>query len=154
MAARSFDSVAALAEQIGQPLGHSAWMTIDQARITAFAEATDDRQWIHVDEARARGESPFGAPVAHGFLTLSLLPRLTGEVFDVAGITTRINYGLDRLRFIAPVVVDSRVRAAVTLSAIDDRGDGRHLVRTAVTVEIEGGDKPALLADSLTLYIE
>ncbi|ROO31430.1 MaoC family dehydratase [Salinisphaera japonica] len=154
MAARFFDNIAALAEQIGQPLGHSAWMTIDQARITAFANATDDRQWIHVDEARARAESPFGAPVAHGFLTLSLLPRLTGEVFHVAGITTRINYGLDRLRFIAPVVVDSRVSAAVTLSAIDDRGDGRYLVRTAVTVEIEGGDKPALLADSLTLYIE
>ncbi|MBH03462.1 MAG: dehydratase [Xanthomonadales bacterium] len=129
-------------------------MTLDQARITAFADATDDQQWIHVDTARAAAESPFGAPVAHGFLTLSLLPRLTGEVFNVAGITTRINYGLDRLRFIAPVVVDSRVRAAVTLSGIDDRGDGRHLVRTAVTIEIEGGDKPALLADSLTLYIE
>tara|TARA_B100000929_G_scaffold49761_1_gene36195 strand:+ start:292 stop:732 length:441 start_codon:yes stop_codon:yes gene_type:complete len=146
--------VAALAEHIGQPLGHSPWMTLDQARITAFADATDDQQWIHVDTARAAAESPFGAPVAHGFLTLSLLPRLTGEVFNVAGITTRINYGLDRLRFIAPVVVDSRVRAAVTLSGIDDRGDGRHLVRTAVTIEIEGGDKPALLADSLTLYIE
>ncbi len=154
MSARSFVNVAALAEHIGQPLGHSPWMTLDQARITAFADATDDQQWIHVDTARAAAESPFGAPVAHGFLTLSLLPRLTGEVFNVAGITTRINYGLDRLRFIAPVVVDSRVRAAVTLSGIDDRGDGRHLVRTAVTIEIEGGDKPALLADSLTLYIE
>jgi len=154
VSARSFVNVAALAEHIGQPLGHSPWMTLDQARITAFADATDDQQWIHVDTARAAAESPFGAPVAHGFLTLSLLPRLTGEVFNVAGITTRINYGLDRLRFIAPVVVDSRVRAAVTLSGIDDRGDGRHLVRTAVTIEIEGGDKPALLADSLTLYIE
>ena len=151
---RRFDTVAALAEQIGQPLGYSPWLCVDQARINAFAEATDDRQWIHVDAERAAAESPFGAPVAHGFLTLSLLPRLTGEVFEVAHVTTRVNYGLDRLRFIAPVVVDWRIRAVVTLSDIDDRGDGRHLVRTAVTVEIEGSDKPALLADTLTLYIE
>ena len=151
---RRFDTVAALAEQIGQRLGESAWVPIDQKRIKAFADATDDHQWIHVDVTRAAAESPFGAPVAHGFLTLSLLPRLTGEVFEVEHVTTRVNYGLDRLRFIAPVVVDSRIRAVVTLSGIDDRGDGRHLVRTAVTVEIEGSDKPALLADSLTLYIE
>jgi len=151
---RRFDCLAALAEHVGQLLGHSAWMTIDQSRISAFADATDDQQWIHVDVARARAESPFGAPVAHGFLTLSLLPRLAGEVFDVDHITTRVNYGLDRLRFIAPVIVDSRIRAAVTLSGIDDRGAGRHLVYTAVAIEIEGHDKPALLADSLTLYIE
>ncbi|WP_348761498.1 MaoC family dehydratase [uncultured Salinisphaera sp.] len=154
MAPTAFENVAALAEHIGQALGHSDWLSVDQARVTAFAEATEDRQWIHVDAARAAAESPFGAPVAHGFLTLSLLPYLTAEVFDVAGVTTRVNYGLDRLRFIAPVVVGSRIRAGVTLSGIDDRGDGRHLVRTAVTVEIEGSDKLALLADSLTLYIE
>ena len=151
---RRFDTVAALAEQIGQRLGESAWLPIDQTRIKAFADATDDHQWIHVDVTRAAAESPFGAPVAHGFLTLSLLPRLTGEVFHVEHVTTRVNYGLDRLRFISPVVVGSRIRGVVTLSGVDDRGDGRHLVRTAVTIEIEGSDKPALLADTLTLYIE
>ena len=151
---RRFDTVAALAEQIGQRLGESAWLPIDQTRIEAFADATDDHQWIHVDVTRAAAESPFGAPVAHGFLTLSLLPRLTGEVFHVEHVTTRVNYGLDRPRFISPVVVGSRIRGVVTLSGVDDRGDGRHLVRTAVTIEIEGSDKPALLADTLTLYIE
>ena len=151
---RRVDTVAALAEQIGQRLGESAWLPIDQTRIEAFADATDDHQWIHVDVTRAAAESPFGAPVAHGFLTLSLLPRLTGEVFHVEHVTTRVNYGLDRPRFISPVVVGSRIRGVVTLSGVDDRGDGRHLVRTAVTIEIEGSDKPALLADTLTLYIE
>ena len=149
-----FDSPSELKTAVGQNLGHSEWLEIDQARIDKFADATGDHQWIHVDVTRAAAESPFGAPVAHGFLTLSLLPRLTGEVFHVEHVTTRVNYGLDRPRFISPVVVGSRIRGVVTLSGVDDRGDGRHLVRTAVTIEIEGSDKPALLADTLTLYIE
>ncbi|MDA3921674.1 MAG: MaoC family dehydratase [Salinisphaera sp.] len=150
---RYFESIDALADCSGQHLGTSAWRTIDQTRIARFSEATDDHQWIHVDVERATHESPLGGPVAHGFLTLSLLPAMMQEVFDVAHVSTRINYGLDSLRFITPVAAGARIRADVTLADVSPRGAQRYLLRNRVVVEIENGDKPAAVADTLTLYI-
>jgi acyl dehydratase len=130
------------------------WLTIDQERIDRFAEATGDVQWIHTDPARARRESPFGATVAHGFLTLSLLPYLTESnhpdffQHNYPGMRMRVNYGLNRLRFPAPVVVGSRVRARTTLLAAEKIDKGVQ-VTYRITVEVESGDKPACVTESL-----
>ena len=99
------ENIDALQALVGQEVGTSDWVLIDQERVNLFADATDDHQWIHVDVERAERESPFGEPVAHGFLTLSLLPRLTSEIMEVRGVTTKVNYGLDKVRFIAAVAV-------------------------------------------------
>ncbi len=150
---RTIENIDALTELVGQELGTSNWMEIDQERVNQFADATDDHQWIHVDIERAKKESPFGGPVAHGFLTLSLLPPLKADVFKVEGVTTRVNYGLNKVRFVAPVLVGSRVRARITLKSIEPRGEGRYMVCNDISIEIEGQDKPACLAEGLTLYI-
>ncbi|MEU6250390.1 MaoC family dehydratase [Glycomyces sp. NPDC047010] len=128
-----------------------AWLTVDQDRIDAFAEATGDHQWIHTDPARAAA-GPFGGPIAHGYLTLSLLPGLLKGLIVIEGLAMSVNYGLDRLRFLQPVPAASRVRAVVELAAADATPKG---VRAAydVTVEIEGAAKPALVARTLTLYV-
>ena len=132
---------------VGTQLGSSDWITVDQSQIDLFADATDDHQWIHVDPARA-GDGPFGATIAHGFLTLSLLPELVGQVYTVEGVGMGINYGVNRLRFTAPVPVGSRVRAVVDLGDVIDVAGGVQLT-VGVTVELEGSPRPALVVEWL-----
>jgi acyl dehydratase len=137
-----------LEAEVGREFALSDWITIDQQRIDRFAEATGDHQWIHVDPARA-ATGPFGATVAHGFLTLSLLPLLTAEAFDVEDVRMGINYGLNRVRFPAPVRVGSRLRGRFKLLSYETiEGNGAQMV-VEVTVEIEGGAKPACVAESV-----
>jgi acyl dehydratase len=136
----------AIRAQIGQEIGLSDWILIDQARITAFADATEDHQFIHVDPAAA-AQTPFGGTIAHGFLSLSLLSRMAADVVQVPDTTRMaVNYGLDRVRFIAPVRAGSRVRGRFILDAIEDKATGQLLLRHTVTVEIENEPKPALTA--------
>jgi acyl dehydratase len=137
--------------RIGTEIGVSDWLTIDQPRIDAFADATEDRQFIHVDpEAAAR--TPFGGTVAHGFLSLSMLSRMAAEAMLIPeGVTMAVNYGLDRVRFIAPVPSGARIRGRFVLDSIEDKAPGQLLLRQSVTVEIEGVDKPALTAQWLGL---
>ena len=143
-----------IAEHVGRELGVSDWLTIDQARVDRFAECTDDRQWIHVDAARASTASPFGTTIAHGFLTLSLLSRFASEVgafpADAAAV---LNYGLDRVRFVSAVRVGSRVRDRIRLVDVEQRGLDRVLLKTEHTIEVEGEAKPALVAELLALVI-
>ncbi|WP_026924189.1 MaoC family dehydratase [Glycomyces arizonensis] len=144
------DSPAALAGAVGSR-ATGEWFAVEQARIDAFADATGDHQWIHVDPERAAA-GPFGGPIAHGYLTLSLLPRLLGGLIEIGGLAMSVNYGLDRLRFLRPVPAGARVRAAVELASVEATGRG---VRAGydVTVEIEGAEKPALVARTITLYV-
>lgn len=132
--------------RVGHEVGTSSWLTIDQARIDAFADATEDHQFIHVDpEAAEKG--PFGGTIAHGFLTLSLLSRMAAEGMLVPdGVKMAVNYGFDRIRFLAPVRSSKRVRGRFTLDSIDEKAPGQWLLRHTVTVEIENEDKPALTA--------
>ena len=134
---------------VGQEIGSSGWLTIDQPTIDAFAEVTGDHQWIHSDPARAKTESRFGRTIAHGFLTLSLVSRLSREAFEIRGdFGMRINYGLNRVRFPAPVPVDSRIRARFALQSLEDVEGGYQAV-WLVTVDVEGQEKPALVAEWL-----
>jgi acyl dehydratase len=136
----------------GQEVGASDWFEITQSRINDFADATGDHQWIHLDVERAKTNSPFGSTIAHGFLTLSLLPHLSEQAYDVRGnFKMGINYGLNRLRFVSPVPAGSRVRARFTLQSVEDVAGG-HQIAWAVTVETEGGAKPALVAEWLVRY--
>ena len=139
-------------EFVGQELGLSDWHLIDQGRIDAFANCTGDHQWIHVDVERAKREGPFGGTIAHGYLTLSMLAPLQQEVGVIPEDAGQaINFGLDKLRFLTPVMAGSRIRMRVTLLAVEDRGKGRLLLRTQNTFEIDGVEKPALTAESLAL---
>lgn len=142
-----------LFDMVGEELGTSEWFTIDQDRIDGFADVTVDHQFIHIDEQRA-AKTPLGGTIAHGFLTLSLTVHLTSQI-TVAPENTAMffNYGLDRLRFINPVRAGSRVRARTTLLEVTEKGPGQVLIKTGVTVEIEGEDKPALVADTLTMAV-
>ncbi|MQM26699.1 MaoC family dehydratase [Glycomyces albidus] len=145
---------AASPADLGDALGARAtgdWFAVDQDRIDAFADATGDHQWIHTDPERAAA-GPFGGPIAHGYLTLSLLPRLLEGLIAIGGLAMSVNYGLDRLRFLQPVPAGARVRAAVELASVEETARG---VRAGydVTVEIEGGAKPALVARTITLYV-
>jgi acyl dehydratase len=135
---------------VGQRLGASLWHEVTQEQVNMFADATGDRQWIHVDPQRAAA-GPFGGPVAHGFLTLSLAPLLVAEVLEVADASITINYGLNRVRFPAPLPVGSRVRADVTCAAVDDVPGGLQATFT-VTFEREGGTKPVCVAELLLRY--
>lgn len=147
-------SIATLPQWVGKELGVSPWVAIDQQRIDEFARCTGDHQWIHVDVERARQQSPFGTTIAHGYLTVAMLAQFSFEVFIApAGITQVLNYGGDKLRFIAPVKSGSRIRDRIVLSAIEDRGPGRQLVTTEHTVEIEGEAKPALVATTLAIVV-
>ncbi|WP_439815931.1 MaoC family dehydratase [Zavarzinia sp. CC-PAN008] len=136
---------------VGQEVGASEWLLIDQDRINKFAEATGDHQWIHVDPARAAKELPTGKTIAHGFLTLSLLPVLMGEIMKINGVSRGINYGSNRVRFTNMVPVGSRVRARQTVKAVDEVKGGGQQITNEVTVEIEGQDRPALVAESITV---
>ncbi len=135
---------------VGDRFGPSSWIDVPQERIDAFADATGDHQWIHVDPERA-ADGPFGTTIAHGYLTLSLLPAASYEVIPSPGGGMAINYGLDRVRFPAPVPVGSRVRASFEVGAVDEAEWGRQVKMTA-TVEREGGDKPVCVADVLFRY--
>jgi acyl dehydratase len=146
-----FAGIADAKTRIGEEIAVAEWLEIDQARVNAFADATGDHQWIHVDAERARRESPFGGPIAHGFLTLSLLAKFAGECIAVDGVRLAVNYGLNRVRFASPVRVGARIRARFVLGAVDDIPGGAQIVWQA-TVEIEGGAKPACVAEMLTRW--
>jgi acyl dehydratase len=140
----AYDDVAGLA---GTDLGWTDWLEITQERVNLFADATDDHQWIHVDPERAK-DGPFGGAIAHGFLTLSLAVKFWSELFDVTGVTTRVNYGLDKVRFVSPVKVGARVRMNAVIDEVTEvRGGYQFAVDQ--TIEIEGADKPALVARGL-----
>jgi len=145
-----FDSVDAVLAAVGQPLGTSEWLTITQDRVNGFADATDDHQWIHVDPERAKA-GPFGACIAHGYLTLSLVSRFLPQIVDVR-MKMGVNYGCDKVRFPAPVTVGSRVRGRGELVGAERTRDGGVQAAIRVTVEIENGDKPACVADTLSRY--
>jgi len=148
MAARILD-LEELRVSAGQEIGASGWITVDQQMIDGFAKVTGDHQWIHVDPERARTESRFGRTIAHGFLTLSLISRLSSEAVEVRGnFGMRINYGLNRLRFPAPVPEGSRIRVRLALKALEDIEGGYQIV-WLVTVDVEGSEKPALAAEWL-----
>jgi len=136
---------------VGKEIGRGEWFEVDQDRIDAFADVTMDDQWIHTDrEAAQRG--PFGTTIAHGFLTLSLLSHLMGDAgIKPAGATLLVNYGSDKVRFLAPVKVGSRVRSVATLTGVREKSPGQYLLKQNVVIEIEGEDTPALVAEILTL---
>jgi len=138
----------ALRALVGTELGRSRWFEIGQDRIATFADATDDHQWIHIDPERAARESPFGGTVAHGFLTLSLLPSMLADVLMMVDAKLVVNYGLNKVRFPAPVPAGSRVRAAIVLAALEDE-HGSSQLTLDVTVEREGGNKPVCVAEFL-----
>ncbi|MBB59798.1 MaoC family dehydratase [Pseudomonas sp. S5(2021)] len=142
-----------LKDYIGKELGHSDWLTVDQERVDRFADCTGDHQFIHVDPERAR-ETPFGGTIAHGFLSLSLMPMLMeGLMVTPAGTRMGVNYGLDSLRFIQPVRVGSRVRLALTLLDAYEKNPGQWLLKGRAVMEIEGAEKPAYVAETLALCI-
>jgi acyl dehydratase len=147
-------SMASAPRFVGCELGLSDWVTVDQDRIDAFAACTGDRQWIHVDVERARRESPFGGPIAHGYLVLSLVAAMVMELGVIPpDAATGLNYGLDKVRFIAPVKAGARVRARANVLAVEPQSRGRVLLKLNCTLEIEGEAKPALVAELLCLLI-
>jgi acyl dehydratase len=146
-------SIDEILAQVGKEIGVSSWILIDQARIDAFAESTEDRQFIHTDPAAA-ARTPFGGTIAHGFLTLSLLSRMGAEAMLLpASLKMAVNYGFDRVRFLAPVRSGSRVRGRFTLDSVEEKAPGQWLLKQTVSVEIEGEDKPALTAQWLGLMV-
>ena len=144
--------VSELPSWIGKEIGPGEWHEITQERVDQFAEATGDHQWIHVDPARA-AEGPFGGTIAHGYLTLSLIPMLNWELWTFTGAAMGVNYGSDKVRFLTPVRVGSRVRMRGKVLSVDARPDGSLLVKNEVTIEVEGSDKPALIAHTLSLPV-
>jgi acyl dehydratase len=145
--------LAQLGGLVGREVGASDWLTVTQQRIDAFADATGDRQWIHVDPERARTETPFGATIAHGFLTLSFLSALLRDAITVEGPRMTLNYGLNRVRFVSPVPSGSRIRARVTLAGVADMGDSIQATWN-VTIERDGGEKPCVVADWIVRYYD
>lgn len=147
-------TMSSLKDRLGSELGVSDWMLVDQERINEFAECTGDRQWIHVDVERAKRESPFGGPVAHGYFTLSLIGPLSLDVGVVpSDAAAGFNYGLDKVRFLAPVPAGGRVRLRVVLDNVEEKNDGQLLVKTKNIIEIENSDRPALIAEALALLV-
>ncbi|MEV4974198.1 MaoC family dehydratase [Streptomyces scopuliridis] len=147
---RIFTSAEELRAGVGEQLGHSEWLEIDQKRIDLFAEATGDHQWIHVDPERAAA-GPFGTTIAHGYLTLSLLPAFVPQILRVENVKMGINYGTNKVRFPSPVPVGSRLRASAVLTDVAEAGGGVQIT-TLVTVEREGGEKPACVAESVSRF--
>lgn len=143
--------VTELSQYVGKELGHSEWLKIDQQRINLFAEATGDFQFIHVDPVKA-AKTPFGSTIAHGFLTLSLIPKLMEDILVLPeGLKMVVNYGLDSVRFIQPVKVDSQVRLKVELKEVTEKKPGQLLLKATATLEIQGEEKPAYIAEPLSL---
>jgi acyl dehydratase len=147
-------TLAAIRDFVGQDLGTSDWITVDQSMINQFAACTGDRQWIHVDPERARKESPAGGTIAHGFLSLSLIAPLGMELglapVDASAV---FNYGLDKVRFLTPVKSGNRVRLQLSMTSVEPKDDGRLLIKGAAVLEIENSQTPALVAETLTLVI-
>jgi acyl dehydratase len=153
MNGQSLVSLDHLLGAVGQEVGVSDWILIDQARIDTFAACTEDDQFIHVDPVRA-ADTPFGGTISHGFLTLSLLSQMSYQATPlIEGVAMGLNYGFDKLRFLQPVKSGSRVRGRFKLMSADDKGGGRWLIKHEVTVEVEGSDKPALIAEWLGMQI-
>lgn len=149
---KTFTSAAELKDSVGAELGHSSWHRVEQDQINLFADATGDHQWIHVDPERAKA-GPFGTTIAHGYLTLSLIPMLVQEIYEVKGMKMGVNYGLNKVRFPAPLPTGSNVRARATLAEITEIPDGLQAV-TRVEIETEGGEKPCCVAETVArLYI-
>tara|TARA_Y100001963_G_C6535030_1_gene332889 strand:+ start:94 stop:564 length:471 start_codon:yes stop_codon:yes gene_type:complete len=143
-----------LQAKVGEDLGTSRWFPVDQNRIDAFADLTEDPQWIHVDPERAAKETPFGGTIAHGFLSLSLLSAMAMDVVpSIQGTVMGINYGFDKVRFLNPVRSGSKVRGHFKLASVEPRGDNQLLIRYAISVEIDGVDKPAIACEWLSLII-
>ena len=141
------ESLAALASHLGQEVAVSDWIDVGPGRVQRFADATDDHQWIHLDEARAATDSPYGTTIAHGLLTLSLIVPLVQQAVVIDGVRMTVNYGFDKVRFPAPVPVGARVRARVAVAACETARDGSTQVTWRVTIERDGGDRPAVVAD-------
>lgn len=146
-----FDTPDALLGAEGRDLGHTDWLAVEQDRVTTFGETTGDMQWIHVDPARAK-DGPFGGTIAHGYLTLALVNAFMPDLITVNGVSSGLNIGLDKVRFLAPVKVGARIRGAGVISKIEHKGTGVQ-VTVDVTVEIEGEDKPACIASTISRYI-
>ena len=147
-------TIAGLGERVGHELGLSDWVAIDQPRIDAFASCTGDRQWIHVDVERAKRESPFRGPIAHGYLTLAMVAPLAMQVGIIpSDAAAGLNYGIDKVRFLAPVPAGARVRLRVVLVGIEPREGGQVVMKTLNTMEIEGSEKQALIAETLALLV-
>jgi len=146
-----FESPKELLDAVGRSLGESEWLEIGQDRIDKFADATGDHQWIHVDPERAK-DGPFGACIAHGYLTMSLVNLFLPQIVDVRGISMGVNYGADKLRFPAPVPVGSRVRGSAELIGAQETKDGGVQATIRVSVEIEGGDRPGCVIDTISRY--
>lgn len=149
-----FDNLAALKAHAGNSLGSSEWIKVSQEMVNDFAKATLDFQWIHIDVERAKKESPFGGPIAHGFMSLSLLPELLSQVMSVKSVKMGVNYGVNKVRFPHPVPCGSRLRAHVNLASAEDYGDNGLKTVFDATIEIEGIDKPACVAQFVSLSFE
>jgi len=148
---RTFDDIADFRTAVGEHLGDSSWLVIDQDRIDLFAEATGDHQWIHVDPVRA-ADGPFASTIAHGFLTLSIVPVLLADVLEIGHLAAFVNYGTDKVRFLRPVPVGSRVQASVTLQSCEDTAMGTRAV-LSVEVRLDDGGKPACVAELITVLV-
>ena len=148
---KTFHGLDEFEKAVGTHLGHSDWHTVTQEQVDLFAEATGDHQWIHVDPERAK-DGPFGGTIAHGYLTLSLVPKLVWEVYKVEGLSMGVNYGSNRVRFPSPVPVGSRIRAGVELVSLE-RGPNGAQATVRVTIEREGGDKPACVAETVSVLV-
>ncbi len=148
---RTFKNIDELSAAVGEKLGTSDWVVVEQDRINTFADATGDHQWIHIDAARA-AQGPFGGTIAHGMLTLSLLPTFLSQIYSVEGVRLAINYGLDRVRFPSPVPAGSRLRAHSQLAEVTPL-DAAVQIKLSTTIEIEGGNKPACVVEFIVRYI-
>jgi acyl dehydratase len=149
--ATTVNGISGLKEKVGEHLGYSDWVEITQEQVNLFADATGDHQWIHVDPVRAAA-GPFGGPIAHGYLTLSLSNALLPEVVEVEGVSLGVNYGTGKVRFPAPVAVGARLRAQVTLASVEDVPGGIQTTMM-ITMEVEGSDKPACVIESISRYL-
>ena len=147
-------TISQLGERVGQELGVSDWVTIDQSRIDKFAACTGDHQWIHVDVERAERESPYGGAVAHGYLTLAMIAPLSMQIGVIPkDVAAGLNYGVDKARFLAPVPAGARVRLRVVLTGVEPKDGGQAIMKTRNTLEVEGSDKPAVVAETLAFLI-
>ena len=148
---RVFNGIDEVEKAVGEHLGHSDWLEIDQKRIDLFAEATGDHQWIHVDPERAE-DGPYGRTIAHGYLTLSLLPVLGTQIFSLEGLKMKVNYGSNKVRYPSPVPVGSRIRGGAVFKSLERTAKGANLV-VGYTIEIEGGERPALVAETVVVLV-
>lgn len=151
MASTTLDGPDAVRAHVGRHLGYSEWMTVDQDRVNLFADATGDHQWIHVDVQRAES-GPFGAPIAHGYLTLSLSNLFLPQIVEVVGFSTGVNYGVDKVRFPSPVKVGDRIRAGAELTEVTDVTNGLQ-TKIVITIEVDGSPKPACIIESLSRWL-